>query len=717
MLFIAVVVSGIGWWVSRDHGSKKIGKTTSPAASLSVSNGSPASASQQALEEILAIDRELERIHCLTQWAAKHSPEEIVAVIHEAASNHRPTLYWLLQKRYAQLYPTLSEEERRSALAELTRTQPESIRRSGVRRKPGALPIAKQNALIESAVTDPEGVLKEVVATPMHPNARQELLEKLIERVAAEDPEQAIALAQESPHIPWLGALRDIMVVWVEDDPHAAYAWIETMPDSSHKRNLTYHLLSNWSRHDLESAIAVIADHPVRSSGFTRILTTWFEKDPVGSAQRLLQTEGEVDADLIGAVATAVASHNPELAAQLLDRPMRVHEKAGPTVRLVREWTKQDPAAARQYMDAQPRNKNYYRMAEAHASSLAANDPVAAKTFVESLPTETYSGEIDRAVAQAMSDRGEALQWLLTRPASKPAEEAVEQLAADQSVESLEQLSKGLRSEQRSMIHHAMINRLAGTDPQRALSYLSAWKSEGALVEPIIASNIKQLAEADSTGVMDLGRRLPEGAALDAVARAVARRLHESQPVELVEWLNDLPGESTGIASQYDEPMKYLAAREPEVAARLYDQIEDPRDRYWALRGAVEGVATRSFDEAATFLERHVDPNNQEELLRFFGRDYMSQDVNKASRWVQRLSHGPIKDAALHGAAENLYERDPSAALRMVAQGSNAEARRKIFGPIGSNIRKYDKAKLKSTIHSLAIPQAEKQALLDKYKL
>jgi len=712
-LILLLLAGATWWWNSRDPAPSKQSAPSVKQDPESSQRADPPALDGQ-LANILAEEHELRKVHRLVGWAQTQSPEALYRAIEMAPPDQQALLRWVLSRRVEQLHPDWSEEERRGLIQELADTKPESERPGREPRKPGDLTQAQKESLLARLETDPEGAIEEVLGQPMHPNHRQDFLLAMVDELAASDPQRALEIAESQPVIPWYSAVRRVMEKWGERDPAAAYAWLETMPESNRKFSLELRLIAQWRESDPEAAMQAAAGLKRSTVSLTQMLTEWFERDPVGSAHRLLAAE-HVDHDLLHAGVQAVASQDPQLALQLLNKPMTYSQRLNSQLALLIRWIPNDPLAARQYVEAQPRNEAFYAMARVLGEALARQNPAEAMAFVESLPQGAAIGAIESRVASAIPDSRVALQWLLGRPASQEVTKAIASVSHDQPVENLLQLADSVPEGSRLALYTAVTDRLAGEDPARAIDYLAQWTRDGVPVQYILEEKASDLCKADPEGMMAFASKLPRGRGFQAVVNQLRMTVGRQEPERVLDWITDLPSETPDLSVNVKYLLETVAVRDVEAATHYYKQFTTPEVRTEALRGILNGISEYSPDEAARYLTAQVDDTVSPWVVSDFARTYARHSGDKAEQWIGTLPAGAMRDAGLFGVAGEIYEIAPVSATRMVAQGSTPEARADIFRRIVNKVRRQGPAAVRRTIQSLAIPADEKAALEAKW--
>jgi hypothetical protein len=140
---------------------------------------------------------------------------------------------------------------------------------------------------------DSEGLQNYVAQLP--PSAwKQALLQEAGDRMAASDPQGAIALAEQmAAGDQQTSLLQSVTTNWIATDPNAAVAWINGVTDPALRNQLIASAAQSYALSDPAGAAAWLAS-PAESGGMAKsvalnIAQTWVEQDPAAAANWVAQ--------------------------------------------------------------------------------------------------------------------------------------------------------------------------------------------------------------------------------------------------------------------------------------------------------------------------------------------------------------------------------------------------------------------------------------------
>jgi hypothetical protein len=242
---------------------------------------------------------------------------------------------------------------------------------------------------------------------------------------------------------------------WAQTDPSAAFAWILQQPSSQARSQMLQGVIRTFAKQDLDSARA-LADTLTgneRSTAMLAIAAPWAAQDPQAAAawvvsldslqermqalqsigvqlahsapsalKQLLEALPASDAtNLVPTITGLLASVDPEAAAPLVARIDDAQQYGSAASNLVRQWARQDPAAARRWIEAQPSDRRG-QLYKGLTMGWSQHDSDGALRFARSL---TDPASRDNALvgtinaSQLDADRLEQLHEELTTPAAQ----------------------------------------------------------------------------------------------------------------------------------------------------------------------------------------------------------------------------------------------------------------------------------------------------------
>jgi hypothetical protein len=407
--------------------------------------------------------------------------------------------------------------------------------------------FARRRAIYDAASRTDERHLQALIGEARaltDPIDRIVTLDILLLRLLEEDPQAAVAIALESdradaPHL---------LATLASQSPEQVWAALMHVGDPLARLQYQNAVASAWAIDDPERAFASIADLPEH----------WTRDQ------------------LMRQVTWSIARTEPQLAIELAStRP--AHEKHELLEALADQWSRQDPAAAAQWIEGlgiDLQGRLAYRVAGAF-------------------------------VAQ---QREEALAWAL-RISRSP--------------------GKNLWS--------YMIGQIATTDPHDALTRALAVKNPHQRRQSL-SQALTAIAARDASLAMSYIDKLPAGENRERAVAQVASQIALSQPSTAVEWLRDIAEPQTRMVAASAMASR-LAYSNLESAAQLVDRVPDDVKAIWVQQVA-DAYAQADIERGIQWIDKHSDivPTLREQFVQSVAMHAPDIAFDVADRYEDGLS-------------------------------------------------------------------------------
>ena len=195
------------------------------------------------------------------------------------------------------------------------------------------------------------------IASELPPTDRASVIGEIAERWALNSPEEALAWANSLEGSERRNSLTEALGAWTRQDPQAAAGYLEGLPAPEQAEHVA-NVARTWSREDPANAAEWLGAQPesagkVEAIGF--VMWDWTNADPQAAAEWLGEQErgASYDRGVTGLAKAAVHTHDDpssgvEWAASIEDQGLR-ETMLNHTLR---EWSRAEPAAAREWAEA-----------------------------------------------------------------------------------------------------------------------------------------------------------------------------------------------------------------------------------------------------------------------------------------------------------------------------------------------------------------------------
>ncbi len=234
------------------------------------------------------------------------------------------------------------------------------------------------------AETDPDGAL-ELALRKSRTTDGFGFAYSIFPALVRRDPEKAAERASNLPAGRFrTQALRVVANQWSQSDREAALAWIDTIPESGAKQETFSGVLQEWVRSDFDGSLA------------------WLQKRPEGTARNRM----------IRNLSYIAASDNPENALRLVDLVTSNSGQDDMLQDIARVWSRNDPAAARQWAQSQTDGSVKKVVMNGVISGMSSEYPEQAAALVLQLPQDIQRDAVRNLASNwARQDPVSAANW------------------------------------------------------------------------------------------------------------------------------------------------------------------------------------------------------------------------------------------------------------------------------------------------------------------
>lgn len=695
----ATVVAVGAWWFAPSSATRP-SPTAEPKEKPAAA--STASVLPSRLANIFEEPDEIRRLHLLTVWVDEHTLDEIATAMVSAPPDVRKAVNELALLKLRDQTDLLPESERPGAWVRYW------VNFSGTR---PPFPPSPRETLLAQADTDPAGAFQRASTLRMSGKDRQQLLQEIIAHIAKKDPRQALALLSATHAVNQTSARNDIAEKWAVIDPHAAFDWARNQPNP---KDLLSSVMSAWGKVDPESALeAVLSMPPGRISDYTtrNLLSKWMTTSPQESA-KWIQRLPNPDSTLLRAAFETLSRTHPEAVASLLQKPMSAGTRREGMKDLIANWAKNDPASAMRWLQTQPKDSAYFAAAGSLAGKLASKDPASALAFYRTLPDDAPQNEVIRTLADNLP-KAQAIDWLLTLPASadtsRALQAALDRMGYAEPAQFLALLNRVPPGPQQDPIYIAATRKQLDRDPAATATWIKALPTD-ATREAVLRGIAPDWAKSAPEDAAAYARGLVPGKALDALIPWVRYELGQRDPAAAADWMLTLP-DGRKARTQTANAFAALGEVSPTAALDRLRALPAGNTRTAAFGGLIDGLARTRPEEAARILVTVGSPTEQLTHVGSLAADWGKAAPAAASKWVQTLPPGEMRDQGLARIADPLASSDPAAALALLPLASADKARYELASASLLALQTRDEQSARVALGKLNLPPADMDRL------
>lgn len=473
----------------------------------------------------------------------------------------------------------------------------------------------------------------------------QSALYNVFRRIAQDDPEEAIALAERSKQMKSSGGnvfinggsygimgmnTSFLYAIWAEKDPRAAAARALTIPNSQERSNTLLTLASAWAQADPGAAwewgngLERTAD---RKAVLQNVISAVARNGDTSQAIAFLETmpAGQGRSEALQQVASFLANEDPEEGYSFVMQYAVNDRDRQALSNVLQQWARTDPARAFEVAlnDLDPGNAR--RSAIQSVINEAANrEPTLARDLMARLDEQDLENVAHSAAYMlARNDLEGSLAWAEGLPEGDTKENALSAIYSEWGREDPQQAALyGMKIENDDLRRRSLGNALSAWAYQDAVEAMT-WAVENLKKEDqeklIPQSLLGRWVDQDSAAAAEWVAALPEGDLRKSSVSSLVSSWANDDLVATGEWIKRLPkGESHDVAAQ--QYANEVFQTDPEAALAWAGSIGD-------------------------------EPNRLNQM-ESFARRYLRESPEKAKRWIAGSSLPPEKQEALLKGAE-----------------------------------------------------------------
>ncbi|WP_269524620.1 hypothetical protein [Coraliomargarita parva] len=495
-------------------------------------------------------------------------------------------------------------ESQASTAASLTSTQSgvtsETVTAMGAEGEPGEkleLTKAETKAVAEYGVT--EEWLKSLESMN-----QLDQLSALLPRLKAARPEDFAtlmeALDKYAGSMKWM--TRNILISrWAASDPAGMMAYIESQPVNEQYR-LRNSFFSAWAREEPEAAFA--------------------------KAKRLQDRREKQSA--IQGIVNAISGEQPYRAIEMLKELEGTGYQTEWTYRnIFRNWAQREPEAARQAALGLDDGPAKVRALSGAMDEWMHRDPMAALSWLDSLPMD----------GTVYNSRREVFQNLLNQD-------------FDTAKEYIERETDPLaRRNVLSNLHFGNFAWRMDFDEMKSVFDWVGTVATGSLYDQKVGDFVRSLSDKDPQKAIEFALQLPPG---------------------------------NGRMNAIGNLGSHLAQRNPEAALQFVAGLDFEDEKRRALQSMGWQIARYGVEAASRFVAASEDPMVREQLVGNISREWSKYNREAALDWAESLEDEGDRSLALRPVFDNWIQSDPQAAMAYlktsVPEGKHLEYLQNAFG-------------------------------------
>ena len=393
------------------------------------------------------------------------------------------------------------------------------------------------------------------IATALGPNSDRMIRQARSEQMA---PADAFRLALQETGGMRNSMLQNAIFRWVQRDPLAALAAINSIPNATQREMLLQQALSSYANNDPAAALSYVQQyHPEKTNLEVNMLIQMAYQNPV---------------DAIPVIEAFIARTG----------------NTSPLQPMLSRWVELDPKAALAYLATLP------------VSQQDSLKHTLARAYIRAQPQEGF----DWLMEQASTNRQLVLTTLANAVNDKTITSAERQLEQTSDPDFRQQLLSGIARYK------------SRTDPQAAISWLEGYDSEPGY-EVAVQRALMNWSHQDPEGAAAaISDRIEQDYA-PAIASQIAANWYSSNPDDSIAWVNSLPAGTAKYVSLSNLTLS-VANKDVDKAISMLRSIPEGELLDSARRNIAWGWVNREPENVEQIIrELRLDPQSEKQIREF----------------------------------------------------------------------------------------------------
>ena len=483
----------------------------------------------------------------------------------------------------------------------------------------------------------------------------------------------------------------------------------EGSPSSAFSQRASiYESAKGADREQLASMIAAARalTNPVeRRNRLEVLLLRYAELDSGGALEQALESDRETAAHLLAVLATIAPEQTWERAKQVTNPA----ERFAYLDAVVAAWAAQDPERAFAKVAELPAEWQRSELLQSVINSIADRDPKLAITLAES-QGPIASGQLIEQIATQWSRRNpsEAARWVEGLPRQDQARYAYRIAEAYVAQKPTEALAWGLRlaGSPERYLWSSMLGEMAKYDPDQALQIAQAAESPAQRAQAM-GKVLAAIAQTNPSLAITHLLKLPAGNMRSEILGEIARSVAALTPTQALDWLNDIDQKSVQLEATQSLGWA-LSQRNVEAAAQLVDRVPKEARANWVTAVAL-GYAAYDVEKGRQWVRRYG--NEGQQTATQFARAVAARNPEAAVQLVEDVVDDQERDRLLRGLLPPLAEHSPALAARWAERVTDTETRTRSIAEVANTWAQYDLPAARKWVLSLDDGSAKDQAL------
>lgn len=475
----------------------------------------------------------------------------------------------------------------------------------------------------------------------------------------------------------------------------------------SHRQSV-YETASSADRAQLDSMIAdarALANPAERNSTLEILLLRYAELDVDGAIGRVFENDRETAAHLLAVLAAVAPEQTWQRAAQVTNPAERFEYLSA----VADAWVAQDPERAFTKVADLPAEWQRTQLLESVIDEIADRDPRLAIKLAET-QEPVVSGSLTERIATQWSRRNpsEAARWVEGLSRTDQGRYAYRVAEAYVAQKPSEALAWGLRlagSPQR-YLWSSMLSEMAKYDPDQALQLAQAAESPAQRAQAL-GKVLAAIAQTNPSMAMAQLLKLPQGEMRSGILGEIAGSVATLTPTAALDWLNDIDDKPMQLEAAQSLGWR-LSRRNVEGAAQLVDRVPKEARPQWITAVAL-AYAEADVEKGRQWVRRYGNEGSQTAVQ--FARSVAARSPETAIQLVEDVSDDQERDRLLRGLLPPLAEHSPALAARWAERVTDEESRSRSIGEVAGVWAQYDLPAARKWILSLQDGPSKDQAL------
>lgn len=505
-------------------------------------------------------------------------------------------------------------------------------------------------------------------------NADYEMYELLFDCWGQADPQGAVDWIVSQGSLEMAGYAEEVFEQWVLVDPAGMAQRCLDMPDSEMRTDGLIMAVERIAAEDPAQAIRIAETARIDGEELvSAAIDEWIDTDPMGALSYLRTAVPELASEWrAGRIVAGLIGTNRPLAMEVIDGMATESEREGCLFSGVCALANSDPNAATELVFAMQSSGNQLRAIEQVARSFVAKDPESAIEWVKSLEpgslrNSAIESVLDRASIVQPGAAAELIDGLPNGPVKRG---LLRTLVVNWGQRDLDAATQWVTGQEDPFVREQALSNLAVSwaqkDPAAALGAVLTGLKDNASRSGTMHAIGRSIDLESPEEAEQWIQQIPHGKDRDSFVAGVIQKYTHDSPREAARYASGLVTEIDGWTIQ--TVGRTFAGQDPAEAAAWAVSLGNEANRSMAIEGVMNSWISVDPESTGLWIAGLPRGATRETAMKSFVGRMTATYPEAAVEWVWEIEDPSARESAINGIVNQWRQSDPAAAEKWIEE-------------------------------------------------